>query len=128
VTNPFRRLIAWLFPPPPRRPCVPIRYAGKWIAWAADGVTIVASGDSPQDCMAAARRDGGDDVIYEYVPRPGEFRPMMLDDHLATQPHTRRTVAERTEALIAKRIIDRDGEILVRMPSLAGDHEPPTTG
>ena len=53
-----------------KRPTIPLEYAGKWIAWAADGYTIVASGDTLKACEKAAVDAGYslDQVATDRVP------------------------------------------------------------
>ncbi|HEU5118116.1 MAG TPA: hypothetical protein VFT74_15960 [Isosphaeraceae bacterium] len=54
-----------------KRPTIPLEYAGKWIAWAADGYTIVASGDTLKACEKAAVRAGHalNEVAIHRVPK-----------------------------------------------------------
>jgi Family of unknown function (DUF5678) len=49
---------------------VPREYAGKWVAWSADGRKIVAVADSYKACEQAAARAGlgADQVAIERVP------------------------------------------------------------
>ncbi|MGC8644345.1 MAG: hypothetical protein ACP5XB_31165 [Isosphaeraceae bacterium] len=49
---------------------VPREYAGKWIAWSADGRRIIAVGDGFQSCEQAAARAGvpADQIAIERVP------------------------------------------------------------
>jgi hypothetical protein len=51
-------------------PVVPRDYAGKWVAWSADGRRIVAVSDSFKACEQAAARAGlgVDQVAIERVP------------------------------------------------------------
>jgi hypothetical protein len=53
-----------------RVPLVPRDHAGKWVAWSADGRTIVAVADSFRACEQAAERAGflGDQVAIDRVP------------------------------------------------------------
>jgi hypothetical protein len=59
-----------------RRPdTVPLAYAGKWIAWSADGLRILAVGDSFEDCEQKALEAGfpSNQVAIGRTPR-GRFR------------------------------------------------------
>jgi hypothetical protein len=49
---------------------VPRDYAGKWVAWSADGRKIVAVAESFRACEQAAERAGfpGDQVAIDRVP------------------------------------------------------------
>jgi hypothetical protein len=49
---------------------VPLEYAGKWIAWSADGLKIVAVASTMKACETAAERAGfaDDQVAFEHVP------------------------------------------------------------
>ncbi len=49
---------------------VPREYAGKWLAWSADGRRIVAVGDTYQACEQAAATAGhpADQVAIDRVP------------------------------------------------------------
>src|SRR4051812_42760816 len=58
----------------PRPQAVPIELAGKWIAWSADGRTIVASGDSPRAARDAARALGVANPRCEWVPKQEQLR------------------------------------------------------
>jgi hypothetical protein len=51
-------------------PVVPREYAGKWIAWSADGRRIVAVGESFEACEQTATRAGfpADRIAIERVP------------------------------------------------------------
>lgn len=53
-----------------KRPTISREYAGKWIAWAPDGYTIVASGDTLKACEKAAIEAGHslDQVAIDRVP------------------------------------------------------------
>ena len=55
---------------PSRAQVVPREYAGKWIAWSADGRRIIAVGDSFETCEQATARAGfaADQVAIERVP------------------------------------------------------------
>jgi hypothetical protein len=60
-------------PEPVRRaevPRIPRAYAGKWVAWSADGRRIVAVGDTLKSCEQAAARAGfhADQVAIDRVP------------------------------------------------------------
>lgn len=60
----------------PKRPdgdgvqVVPLEYAGKWVAWSADGRRIVAVGDTFQACERAAVSGGfpADQVAIGKIP------------------------------------------------------------
>jgi hypothetical protein len=56
--------------PNPAAPSIPLEYAGKWIAWAPDGVRIVAVASSHAGCITAAGRAGfaENQVAIERVP------------------------------------------------------------
>lgn len=51
-------------------PTVPLKYAGKWIAWSFDHTEIVASGDHLKDVHDEVRQAGGDvsKVWFDKVP------------------------------------------------------------
>jgi hypothetical protein len=61
---------------PSRVQVVPREYAGKWIAWPADGRRIIAVGESFDSCERAAARAGfpADQVAIERVPET-RYRP-----------------------------------------------------
>ena len=62
VTKPSDDPSTWIFP---KRGTPPPEMAGKWVAWAADMQTIVASGDS----LKEIEEQIGDQVVsYQYVP------------------------------------------------------------
>ena len=52
---------------------VPLAYAGKWLAWSADGLKIVAVAETLKQVIAAAERAGEPDPIVELVPGPGRL-------------------------------------------------------
>ena len=49
---------------------VPREYAGKWVAWSADGRRVVAVGDTYKACEQAAARAGhpANEVAIDRVP------------------------------------------------------------
>jgi hypothetical protein len=53
-----------------RRQPVPIELGGKWIAWSADGLRIVAHGDTLDECERAAENAGEKAPSFERTPRP----------------------------------------------------------
>jgi hypothetical protein len=53
----------------PKRQAVPIELGGKWIAWSADGLRIVAHGDTLDECEMAAEKAGEQDPSFERAPR-----------------------------------------------------------
>jgi hypothetical protein len=53
----------------PKRQPVPAELGGKWIAWSADGLRIVAHGDTLDECELAAERAGEKDPSFERTPR-----------------------------------------------------------
>jgi hypothetical protein len=57
-------------PAKPTVPMIPPEYVGKWIAWAPDGVQIVAVASSHAACIRAAGRAGYAEnrVAFEKVP------------------------------------------------------------
>jgi hypothetical protein len=60
-------------PEPVRRaevPRIPRAYAGKWVAWSADGRRIVAVGETFEACEEAAAHAGfpADQIAVERVP------------------------------------------------------------
>jgi hypothetical protein len=58
------RIHAW-----PRRPqTVPRAYAGRWVAWSPDGLTIVAVGDSFEEAGRVAAEGGFPEVAVERMP------------------------------------------------------------
>lgn len=50
------------------RPTVPASYAGKWIAWAADGAHIVAHGRTLKEVAKAAAEAGETQAVFAKVP------------------------------------------------------------
>ena len=48
---------------------VPIKYAGKWVAWASDHSQILAHSDSIQELWQIAQDRRIPDPIFEKVPR-----------------------------------------------------------
>ncbi len=52
---------------PIKFPIVPLKYAGKWIAWNHERTRIVASGRTVQEVMNAAKAAGEADSILEKV-------------------------------------------------------------
>jgi hypothetical protein len=50
-------------------PPVPFEYSGKWIAWSADHMRIVAHDDSFPELWKRVREAGVEDPIFEKVPR-----------------------------------------------------------
>ncbi len=52
-------------------PPVPFEYSGKWIAWSADHLRIVAHDDSLPALWAAVRAAQVEDPVFEKVPNPG---------------------------------------------------------
>ena len=57
---------------PPVPQTVPREYAGKWVVWTKDALTIVASGDSPDEARQAAEHAGVTDIVYQWVPPANE--------------------------------------------------------
>lgn len=55
----------------PQRQPVPIELGGKWIAWSADGLRIVAHGDTLDECELAADIAGEKDPSFERTPQAG---------------------------------------------------------
>ena len=53
----------------PQRQPVPIELGGKWIAWSADGLRIVAHGDTLDECELAAGKAGEQAPSFERTPR-----------------------------------------------------------
>jgi hypothetical protein len=53
----------------PKRQPVPIELGGKWIAWSADGLRIVAHGDTLDECEQAAHNAGEHQPSFERTPR-----------------------------------------------------------
>ena len=49
---------------------VPVELGGKWLAWSADGLRIIAHGDSFSECKEEAKKAGEADPCYEKTPRP----------------------------------------------------------
>ncbi|MFO0953718.1 MAG: DUF5678 domain-containing protein [Isosphaeraceae bacterium] len=52
-----------------------LEHAGRWVAWAEDGKSVVAVGDDPESVRAAARQAGTARAVLEWVP-PVPFRPV----------------------------------------------------
>jgi hypothetical protein len=50
---------------------VPLAYAGKWVAWSADGLRILAVGDSFEDCEQKALEAGfqASQVTIDKIPK-----------------------------------------------------------
>lgn len=58
----------------PQEPeAVPLELGGKWLAWSADGLRIVAHGDTLDECRAAATTAGEIDPCFEKSP-PADVR------------------------------------------------------
>jgi hypothetical protein len=55
---------------PRQRPSVPKEFGGKWIAWNSNATRIIASGETLEDCAAAAAQSGEANPQFEKVPRP----------------------------------------------------------
>jgi hypothetical protein len=53
----------------PQRQPVPVELGGKWIAWSANGLRIVAHGETLDECEQAAERAGEKDPSFERTPR-----------------------------------------------------------
>lgn len=53
----------------PQRQPVPVELGGKWLAWSADGLRIVAHGDTLDECELAAEKAGEKDPSFERTPR-----------------------------------------------------------
>jgi Family of unknown function (DUF5678) len=49
-------------------PTVPIEYSGKWIAWSADRMTIVSSGETIQEARNKAFQKGEKTPWLDKVP------------------------------------------------------------
>jgi hypothetical protein len=54
----------------PQRQPVPIELGGRWIAWTADGLRIVAHADTLDGCELAAEHAGEKEPSFERTPRP----------------------------------------------------------
>lgn len=54
----------------PEPQVVPLEYGGKWIAWSADRLRIIAQGDTLDQCEEAANKAGESDPCFEKVPAP----------------------------------------------------------
>jgi hypothetical protein len=52
----------------PQRQPVPSELGGKWIAWSADGLRIIAHADTLDECEAAAAATSDSDPSFEKVP------------------------------------------------------------
>jgi hypothetical protein len=52
-----------------KREPVPAELGGKWIAWSADGLRIVAYGETLDECELAAEKAGEKDPSFERTPR-----------------------------------------------------------
>lgn len=52
---------------------VPIEYAGKWIAWSADHMRIVANADHLAELHSYIEKIGEKDVWYDKVPSRTDF-------------------------------------------------------
>lgn len=48
---------------------IPVEYAGKWIAWSADHLQIVARGESLEELWRIVQDRRVADPIFEKVPR-----------------------------------------------------------
>ena len=49
---------------------MPLAYAGKWIAWSADGMKILAVGESTAEVERLAHQAGEPNPIFEVGPYP----------------------------------------------------------
>jgi hypothetical protein len=47
-----------------------MQFGGKWIAWKANATRIIASGNTLEECAAAAAQSGEANPQFEKVPRP----------------------------------------------------------
>lgn len=56
-----------------RHPTIPLKYAGKWIAWNYDHTKIVASGDTSTETRQAAIAKGELRSWLDRVPDPDTF-------------------------------------------------------
>jgi hypothetical protein len=54
----------------PEPQAVPLELGGKWVAWSADRLRIIAHGESLEECQEAARQAGETDPCFEKTPRP----------------------------------------------------------
>ncbi len=52
-----------------KRQPVPIELGGKWIAWSADGLRIIAHADTLDECEEGAKKAGENDPSFERTPR-----------------------------------------------------------
>ncbi|HLN33030.1 MAG TPA: hypothetical protein VK395_35195 [Gemmataceae bacterium] len=52
----------------PPNTVVPVKYAGKWIAWNQDRTRILGGGSTIQEAQAAAQAAGEAEPGYEWVP------------------------------------------------------------
>jgi hypothetical protein len=53
----------------PEPQTVPLELGGKWLAWSADGLRIIAHGDSFLECKEEANKAGETDPCFEKTPR-----------------------------------------------------------
>lgn len=49
---------------------IPLELGGKWIAWSADGLRIIAHGESFSECKEEARKTGEQDPCFQKTPPP----------------------------------------------------------
>jgi hypothetical protein len=54
--------------PQRHRQPVPVELGGKWIAWSADGLRIVAYANTLDECEEAAEQAGEQDPSFERTP------------------------------------------------------------
>lgn len=47
---------------------VPAKYAGKWVAWSGDGITIVASGNTIREAREGAKKKGEEKPWLDKIP------------------------------------------------------------
>jgi hypothetical protein len=50
------------------RPCAPRELAGRWVAYSADGLHIIASGETFTEVWEKARRETTERVSFEKLP------------------------------------------------------------
>lgn len=55
---------------------VPFELTGKWVAWTADGLRIVAHGETATAARDAALLAGVRDPVCEWIPRAEELRSL----------------------------------------------------
>lgn len=54
----------------PEPQTIPLELGGQWIAWSADGLRIIAHGETLPECKQAAQASAEADPCFQKVPPP----------------------------------------------------------